>query len=366
MMRQYNAKNERIKYHYFDWLEHSKKGYKLTTIRSIREALYRFDQFTGFKGYDRFDKDVAKAFKKHLLNTPSQQTGGVLSKSYVLQVSKFMMAFLEWLSQQPSYKGKVRFHEIEYLSLSREDKSIAAATTPRRWLTIEQIVKAIKSMPDRTPVDKRNRALISLLSLTGARISALISLKLKHIDLADKCIHQHPIAVKTKNRKRIRTYFFPIDNVCFEAINSYVEFLIREKGFSSDDPIFPRNKVAEPPVSVTELDCVHWKNTGSARNIIKGALASIGIQGYCPHSFRNSIVQLAYKKCRTPLQFKGWSTNLGHKNVITTFTSYGHIDEFKQGEIIKGFSNSVETDSDNDETSVLKKIASMIKQKGVQ
>lgn len=32
---------------------------------------------------------------------------------------------------------------------------------------------------------------------------------------------------------------------------------------------------------------------------------------------------------------KAWSQNLGHENVMTTFTSYGHVPVHKQGELIR-------------------------------
>ena len=63
-----------------------------------------------------------------------------------------------------------------------------------------------------------------------------------------------------------------------------------------------------------------------------------GLPSYGPHLFRNSLTQLAYKVCETPEEFKAWSENLGHKSPRTTFDSYGHIDESRQGAIIQSFS----------------------------
>ncbi len=34
-------------------------------------------------------------------------------------------------------------------------------------------------------------------------------------------------------------------------------------------------------------------------------------------------------------QMKAWSQNLGHENVMTTFTRYGHVPVHKQGELIR-------------------------------
>jgi hypothetical protein len=49
---------------------------------------------------------------------------------------------------------------------------------------------------------------------------------------------------------------------------------------------------------------------------------------------------------------------------MTTYTSYGHIDENRQGDIIKSFKDSSQLPSDLD-AETLKKIASLINNKGV-
>jgi hypothetical protein len=58
---------------------------------------------------------------------------------------------------------------------------------------------------------------------------------------------------------------------------------------------------------------------------------------YNPHTFRNTLVQLAQEVCKTPEQFKAWSQNLGHEKVLTTFLSYGEVTYQRQGEIIRDF-----------------------------
>jgi hypothetical protein len=42
---------------------------------------------------------------------------------------------------------------------------------------------------------------------------------------------------------------------------------------------------------------------------------------------------------------KAWSQNLGHEQMLTTFTSYGRIEEHRQGEIIMNLA-SVGTDQE--------------------
>jgi integrase/recombinase XerD len=55
-----------------------------------------------------------------------------------------------------------------------------------------------------------------------------------------------------------------------------------------------------------------------------------------PHSFRKTLASLGEYVCRTPAVFKAWSQNLGHEQVMTTFSSYGAVSATRQAEIIRG------------------------------
>src|ERR1017187_7521573 len=53
------------------------------------------------------------------------------------------------------------------------------------------------------------------------------------------------------------------------------------------------------------------------------------------HSFRKTLVALGERCCQTPEEFKAWSQNLGHEDVLTTFYSYGAVRSSRQAEIIR-------------------------------
>jgi len=53
--------------------------------------------------------------------------------------------------------------------------------------------------------------------------------------------------------------------------------------------------------------------------------------------------------CQTPEQFKVWSQNLGHEQVLTTFLSYGEVSRDRQGEIIRALARpAVESGAGSD------------------
>jgi len=55
---------------------------------------------------------------------------------------------------------------------------------------------------------------------------------------------------------------------------------------------------------------------------------------FTPHNLRHTLAQLADDFCSGPGVMKAWSQNLGHKEVLMTFTSYGTVPNHKQREMI--------------------------------
>jgi putative N-acetylmannosamine-6-phosphate epimerase len=46
-------------------------------------------------------------------------------------------------------------------------------------------------------------------------------------------------------------------------------------------------------------------------------------------------VTLGQKLCQSPEEFKSWSQNLGHEDVLTTLYGYGEVQQHRQGEIFQ-------------------------------
>lgn len=71
------------------------------------------------------------------------------------------------------------------------------------------------------------------------------------------------------------------------------------------------------------LELKHRSNADPIRRIFKTAFEAVDLPYFNPHSLRNLLVRLGDERCRSPEDFKAWSQNLGHEQVLTTFTSYG-------------------------------------------
>ena len=339
-MTKHSPTNERIKRKYFAYLKEAKR-HSEPTVDVAAKALSRFEDFTKYRDFKVFHFEQAIAFKKHLAEQKGQQSGEKLSKATLHATLTQLKRFFQWLAWQPGYKSRFQYSDAEYFNLSDKDTRVATAQREQKVPTLEQIKHVINTMPAVTDIERRNRALVAFTLLTGARDSAIASMKLKHVDLITNSVNQDARQVKTKFSKTFNTFFFPVGEEVREIVAAWVSYLRDEQLWGNDDPLFPATRVTlgtARQFEVAGLAQGHWSNASPIRKIFREAFVSAGLPYFNPHSFRNTLVQLGQDVCRTPEQFKAWSQNLGHEKVLTTFLSYGEVAYQRQGEIIRGLS----------------------------
>jgi integrase/recombinase XerD len=227
--------------------------------------------------------------------------------------------------------------DAEYFNLSDKDTRVATARRDKAVPTLEQVKHVIVMMPNDSEIDRRNRALIAFTLLTGARDSALASMKLKHLDCTAGSVYQDAREVKTKFSKTFTTFFFPVGEEIRQIVEDWATYLWREKLWGNDDPLFPATQTIVGPAhqfQAAGLKREHWSTAAPIRAIFRDAFSAAGLPYFNPHSLRSTLVALGETLCQTPEQFKAWSQNLGHEGVLTTFCSYGAVGNRRQGEII--------------------------------
>lgn len=338
-MKKHHPENERMKRKYFTFLKEAKRQDE-ASVDAAAKAISRFEEYTAWKDFKAFHFQQAVGFKGFLARHQNIKTGKGLSKATMNSTLRSLKAFFQWLAREPGYKSRINYSEAEYFNLSEKDARVATAKRRSRVPTMEQIRKVISSMRQETVIDRRNRALIAFTILTGARDSAIASFKLKHMDTASEleCVYQDAREVKTKASKTFTTYFFPVDNEFRHIVLEWVGFLRTELLFGNDDPLFPKTALVRGERHVFEPSGVlreHWSNATPIRRIFKDAFEAAGLEYFNPHSFRKTLVQLGQTVCQTPEEFKAWSQNLGHEGVLTTFYSYGEVQESRQSEIFQ-------------------------------
>lgn len=335
-MRKHHPDNERIKREYFVLLKEA-KGQSEDSVDAVAKAIARFEADTQHRDFKAFHFEQAVAFKRRLADHDSLATGEKLSKATQYATLAHLKRFFQWLAMQPIYRSKLRYSDAEYFSFSEKDSRVAKARRERPVPTLEQIKHVIATMPSSSAIERRNRALVAFALLTGARDSALASMKLKHVDLAVGSVFQDARDVKTKFSKTFMTFFFPVGPEIRQIVDDWVLHLRRDLLWGHDDPLFPATKVELSALLHFEavgLERKAWSSSAPIRAIFKSAFEAAGLPYYNPHSLRSTLVLLGLQVCRSPEHFKAWSQNLGHEGVLTTFISYGSVAVQRQGEII--------------------------------
>ena len=337
-MTTHNANNERIKRRYFAYLKEAMR-HSEPTLDAVAKALARFEADTKYRDFKAFHFEQAIAFKRHLTEQKNQQTGEKLSKATLHATLAQVKRFFHWLAGQPGYKSGFQYSDADYFNLSEKDVRVATAKRDQVGPTVEQAKHVIAMMPASNDIERRDRALIAFTLMTGARDSAIASMKLKHVNLVDGCVDQDAREVKTKFSKTFTTYFFPVGDEIHQIVADWVAHLREELLWGNDDPLFPATRIALGATRKFEamgLERVHWSSAARIRTIFRDAFTSAGLPYFNPHSFRNTLVRLGQTVCQTPEDFKAWSQNLGHDKVLTTFLSYGQVESPRQGAIIRG------------------------------
>ncbi|VAW61647.1 COG4973: Site-specific recombinase XerC [hydrothermal vent metagenome] len=338
-MRKHNVNNERIKRKYLTFLKQA-RGQNEASIDAVAKAISRFENYNKYKDFKMFHFEQAISFKKHLAKQQHHKTGKPLSLATLNSAMRHLKAFVQWLSQEAGYKSRISYSDAEYFNLSEKEARAAKAKRQKPVATIVQIKHVLNVLPGVSPIDKRDRALIAFILLTGARDSAVASMKIKHINFITDTVFQDAREVNTKFSKTFTTSFFPVGGEVRNIVYEWVEYLKNECLMGNDDPLFPKTKMSQNSdhnFQVAGLLPEHWSSAAAIRKIFKNAFVLAELPNFNPHSFRNTLAILGETLCHSVEEFKAWSQNLGHDGVLTTLYSYGEVQESRQADIFRQF-----------------------------
>jgi integrase len=250
-----------------------------------------------------------------------------------------LRAFFFWLAHLPGFKSHIAYADADYFNLSDKDVAVARARREKRVPTLAQVHHVLSAMPAATVLERRDRALIAFAALTGARVGALASFRLGHVNLAEGRVDHDARTVRTKFSKSFPTYFMPIGGEALATFEVWARELEREHHWGGDDPLFPATQTGlgdDGGFQAAGILRSGWSTTQPINAIFRRAFEAAGLPYFNPHSFRTMLVRHAMGLCLSPEEMKAWSQNLGHAEVLTTFTSYGTVPGHRQGELVRG------------------------------
>lgn len=337
MSKRPNEKNERLKRRFLEYRKYARQLSEKSLDREI-SALERFDIWSGRRDFKRFHIEQAMGFRTHLEGSKSK-TGKPLAKSSMRAILATLREFILWLSQQDGFRSKIKAADADYFNLSRRDEAEARAAPPRPAPSINQAKHALGLMPSTTPHQKRDKAVFALLCLTGIRVAALASLKVKHIDLREKSVTQNPREVATKFGKAIDTFFAKDFDEAEKVLADWLTYLDQTALYGPYDPLFPATAIQASKCkgfAVAGFHRNHWKSTEPIRKIVRQAFEVANLPNYGPHAFRHMLARHVAKNCVSVAELVATSQNLGHTDVLTTLRSYGQISRDEQRRLVTG------------------------------
>jgi integrase len=190
-------------------------------------------------------------------------------------------------------------------------------------------------------------------------------MRLGNVDIAGGYVDQDARTVRTKGSKTFRTFFLPIDPTAQTIVKYWTAELADNHLWGPGDPLFPATEMGLGamdggfvPVGLARR-C--WHGTGPINKIFRRAFACAALPYFNPHSFRAMLVRHAMALDLRPDQFKAWSQNLGHANVMTTLTSYGQVPTHRQGELIRAMATNDPPGSGGDHVAALEALVASMK-----
>ncbi|WP_298256544.1 site-specific integrase [uncultured Litoreibacter sp.] len=335
-MRKFNAENERLKRRYEQYLREA-KGQDEKSIDKVRAALVKFEECTKFKAFKAFHIEQTRQFKDALSRAKTVQ-GKQLSLTTTDATLRLVKGFFHWLAGQQGFKKVLSYSDVEYFNNNRNDARAAHAQRPVQYPSKAAVYHAFQAMADRSELERRDKAMFAFLVITGARVGAVASLRLKHINLVDGFVYQDGREVRTKGGKTITTWFFPMHPDYLACFTDWVNYLRENKMFGQEDALFPKPemRIENGKFVFDGLSRDTYANGAKVNEVFSNAFAQVQMHPYGAHSIRKTLGQELSDRNLPLATQKAWSQNLGHENFATTVSSYLPVSGQQQGALIKG------------------------------
>jgi site-specific recombinase XerC len=180
------------------------KGRDEATLDAVAMAIDRFKDHAKYRDFKKFDVEQARAFKAHLIVSRNARTGQPLSASTIHSTLASLKSFFAWLAQQRGYRVQMNPADAEYFNAPDNLSRVATARRFKACPTIKQVRAMLDAMPAGNEIECRDRAVIAFALLSSARDRAIVSFKLKHIDVASYAARSRRRSFGRRNMDKCR------------------------------------------------------------------------------------------------------------------------------------------------------------------
>lgn len=280
------------------YLLHAQTYYRRRDGSPTREHLNLASSLNRFVDVAGVATHAGAVNRQHIRTFREQLVGDGCSRSYVnASVARVRRCFA-WAVGEDLQDAKIL---AEFLAVPplKPHRSSAAEPSPRLPAKIDHVRATLPLLSPRT------RAVVQLLTLTGARVSELLCLRNCDLNTDDETWWAIPPWHKTEHLGHRRA--IPLDARCQRVLEPYL------RPFFPLDYLFPSPKDAHKPLS---RDAV-------ARAIAR-ACKRAGVPKWTPHQVRHAVATMV----RDRVGVDAAQILLGHARLATT-ERYTHLDPKK-------------------------------------
>lgn len=291
---------------------------------------------------------IRPTFPQYLLENRISDKEGQLSPVYIKKTLATARLFFTWLSDNEA--GYKQFKQAWIKTLKA--KRLAEVQKNKEYVTLQEIM-AIASRPVNSVWERRTRASLIFLYLSGMRINAFVSLPVRAVDIANRCVYQYPeFGVRTKNNKSAKTFLLDIP----ELLKIVKEWDTEVRASGSHlwfAPLSPETGLINPSI----VEAGEHRHAIARRNFRKW-LKQEGLPYYSPHKFRHGHIHYGLEHAENIADFKAVSMNAMHSNMEITDTFYSVLQD---DEVKQRISNLNKKGKPQDKSEVVKILKDLIK-----
>lgn len=324
--------NASVVYLYQGELRHG-KGFNPKTVNDILRHIWQFEEHTGPVDFRSVTRKMIEDFKDELIGRADKSGKEGLSASTIVHTFGNLKAFFTWLSSQDGYRRSITAQLYNHFNSPRHLVELAGAAGQKFVPSAEQLRLMLERMPANSPAQRRDRAMLGALFLFGVRDGALISLRVKHVDIDHKQIFQDAREVKTKFSKTSIVDWFPVGDDIERIVIDWLKEL-KGMGAGEDDPLFPTAPF-KPWIGQHSIEFEFLTTAAPVRQVLRKAAAAAGVPYFKPHAIRSTVAKLCDEWASSLRDMKALSQNLGHEQISTTSKYYGDVEPDLKQELFR-------------------------------
>ena len=322
-------------------------GYSDKTIDKHLAAIRFFENSLEGKPFAKLTTDDFAAVRDELKRRATAQAADSMSASTIKHIVSHLISFFDWLLKQDGYR-RLPKDFAGYLKLPKAVVARSAQVRRKEFPSLSEAEELLISMPSKSLVDLRARALFALAFLGALRADTLVSLRIMHFDMKRRLILQDAGVVRAKAGKSLNVFWFPIPVTFETAVMDWVDRL-QWLGFSEEDALFPDTKYLKhrPSLSGRKAAPVPVMTTTHAvTDAFKVACRGTETK-YTPHAAKHTIGAERDIRPLTHEERKAWSLNMGHQSEQTTELYYGTMKDDRRFEVLESIGNKKTIDPKN-------------------